>query len=166
MSYGTPYPLTFSSREEVRRQVSEDAELWHSDHTTVNDELIEENIQRATGTVKGRLNKLFDDVHLSQSPWVRHRCTVIACYYLSKKRGNAPIYESDYFHILEEFAELIAGEIYLEELPRQVGASVVMQNVRSDNRTPFNSIRVDPLTSTETVPGQINVDKWVPYSWF
>lgn len=166
MSYGTPYPITFTSREEIERQVSADAVNWHTDHQSDDELIMEEEVQRATGTVKSRLNKLFSDIHLSQSPWIRHRCTIIACHNLSIKRGNSSIYESQYFQILEEFVDLLDGELFLEELPRQAGASVVMQNIHTDNRYPFTPIRTDVISSSEIVANQINLDRWSTFTWF
>lgn len=164
--YGNRYTILFSSREEVERQLSSNGVEWHTDDQIDDEETVDESIERATGEVKARLNKLFADTDLANSPWVRYRATIITCYYLSIRRGNSSIYESLYYQALDDFERLIGGELYLPELPRTVSNVIMVQNYTSDNRFPFTPIRVDVISSTEVVPGQINVNRVIPFSWF
>lgn len=163
---GNRYPYLFSSREEIDRQISVQGTEWHSDDVSDDDDVILEVVERATGTVKAKLNRLYADVNLASSPWVRHRATIIACYYLSIRRGNVSIYESLYFQALDEIDQLIDGELFLEELPRNNSNPIAVQNYHTDNRFPFSPIRIDMITSTVIAPGQTNVDRIAAFLWF
>jgi hypothetical protein len=162
---GTRYPILFTSDEEMDRQISVSGVEWHVDDQSDDADVRLEVRERATGTAKAKLNKLFADSDLANSPWVRHRVTIIACYYLSIRRGNVSIYESMHFEALDDFDKLINGEYFIQELPVSNSPPIMVQNYRTDNRFPFTPVRVDLLNSTKTVAGQTNLIGWVPFPW-
>ena len=163
--YGNRYPILLTSNEEMDRQLSTTGTEWHVDDQSDDSDVRLETCERATGTAKAKLNKLFADIDLANSPWVRHRVTIIACYYLSIRRGNVSIYESMHFEALSDFDKLIDGEYYLSELPISNSPPLLVQNYRIDNRFPFTPVRIDQLNSSKIVSGQTNVIGWVPFPW-
>lgn len=162
---GTRYPILFSSDEEIDRQLSVNGVEWHTDDQSDDSDVRLEVLERATGTAKAKLNKLYADADLANSPWVRYRVTIIACYYLSIRRGNVSIYESLYFDCITDFDKLIDGEYYLSELPISNSPPMMVQNYRTDNRFPFTPVRVDQINSSKIVPGQTNVIGYTPFPW-
>jgi hypothetical protein len=149
----------------MERQLSVTGVEWHVDDVSDDEDVRLEVRERATGTVKAKLNKLYADVDLEKSPWVRHRTTMIACYYLSIRRGSVSIYESQYFEALADLDKLLDGDYYLEELPISNSSPLLVQNYRIDNRYPLTPVRVDQLNSSKIVSGQTNVIGWNPFPW-
>jgi hypothetical protein len=162
---GIRYSILFTSDEEMDRQLSNAGTEWHVDDLSDDADVRLEIKERATGTAKAKLNKLYADSDLANSPWVRHRVTIIACYYLSIRRGNVSIYESAYFEALADFDKLIDGEYYLAELPVTTSQPILVQNYRTDNRFPYTPVRVDQFNSSKIVSGQTNVIGWIPFPW-
>lgn len=162
---GTRYPILLSSDEEMDRQLSVDGIEWHTDDQSDDSDVRLEVLERGTGTAKAKLNKLYADADLANSPWVRHRVTIICCYYLSIRRGNVSIYESLYFDAMLDFDKLIDGEYYLSELPISNSPPMMVQNYRTDNRFPFTPVRIDQINSSKIVPGQTNVIGYNPFPW-
>lgn len=162
--YGQQYSYLFSSREELERLFSDLGVEMHSDHVPDNTELLQELLQSATGRVKQRLNKSFDDVNLKDSPRIREITTIIAAYLLSIRRGNPSLYQEQYIEALADLDAIAEGEYFIQELPRSNNTMVVMQNVSSDNRFPFTPIRVDSITSTRTVGSQF-LNRAIPFLW-
>lgn len=162
--YGQRYAYLFTTEEELKRLLSVEGVDLHTDDYDDNDEVIAEVIERATGRVKMVLNKGFDDVDLMNSPRIREIATIIGCYLISIRRGNASLYQEQYIEALADLEQIANGEVYLSELPRSSNTLCVMQNVSSDNRFPFTPIRVDHITSTRTVSGQF-LNRMIPFLW-
>jgi hypothetical protein len=161
---GQRYPYLFTSEDEMKRLISEDGTLMHTDDVSDDEEILYELAERATGRVKAILNKSFDDVNLAQSPRIREIATIVSCYLLSIRRGNPSLYMEQYIEALSDLEQIASGEQYLSELPRSGNTLVVHQNVSSDNRFPFSPIRVDPISSTRTVGGQF-LNRMLPFLW-
>lgn len=162
--YGTRYAYYYTSREEIQRLLSDDGEELHSDDFYDNSELMQEIIERATGRVRQYMRKSYDDSDLANSPRIREITTIIACYLLSIRRGNPSLYQEQYVEAMADMQAIVDNILYLDELPRSSNAPAFMQNVSSDNRTPFTPMRVDMITSTRTT-GKEWVGRFAPFSW-
>jgi len=161
-------PYYFTSQTELERLFStlgieyrrDDFANYSSEYTKV----LFEIIAQATYEVKAILNKLYDDVDLSQSIWIRRRATIIGCYLFSIRRGNDSQYFNEYLDALEDFNNLLTGKLYLEELPSGAATRVGFYNVATDNRHPAQSVRVDALSSSDLIG--VKFTQWYrPYLW-
>jgi len=129
------------------------------------EEVLDEIIDQATSEAKAILNQLFDDSDLSTKTWIRRRCTIIACYFLSIRKGNDSEYFSQYLDALADFQDLIDGR-YSLDLPVAGGMRAAMVNIATDNRFSFAPIRADHISSTSGKQGLNFVRFYVPYVWF
>ena len=165
--YSPSYSGTwFTSQAEMERVVTVAGvanrvnDYTGGDVTTVMNEVIVE----ATNEAKAILNQLFDDVDLATHPWIRRRCTLIGCYFLSIRKGNDSEYYNQFLDALADFQDLVDGKYNLG-LPIAGGVRAAMVNVSSDNRFPYTPIRADYLTSTSGMQGLNFVRFYAPFAW-
>jgi len=162
LPFSTPQ-YVYTSREERNRLLGEQGTDWHSDDVSDDTDINLEIDIRATARVNQVLQKLFSPVDMNSSPWVRERATIIGCYLDSIRRGNPSLYQEQYIEAIADMEAVVAGDYYLD-LPRSSNASVIFQNVSSDNRFPFTPMRVDPITASR-LTGQEFITRWLPFSW-
>lgn len=158
---------TFTSQSEIERLFSslgleyrrddfaEDAEQYAA--------VLNEVIDQATWEVKAILNKIFEDEDFYTNTWIRRRCTIIACYLLSIRRGNDAQFYQEYLDALVDLQGLVEGDVYLG-IPAGKGTRVEMFNVHTDNRFPAVASRVDIYTSTSTA-GPKFLQWYRPFYW-
>jgi phage gp36-like protein len=163
--YGTRLTRVYTSRDEIEDMLSEFGTDQRLDDLTDGDaDVLLTYIERATSRVQSVMRKAYDDIDLASSVWVRERCTVIAIYLLSKRRGNPALYRDDYEEAMTEMDLAVSGDLWVD-IARSAETVAVMQNVSSDNRFPFTPMRVDPLTSTKIVEGQYFRFITYPLAW-
>ena len=128
--------------------------------TTTN--TIDEIIQRVSSRVLGYLYPRFNANSCSQNPTVREIATYWACYMLSRRRGNEPLYEHEVVENEDLLERYRSGELYLNVQSR--GPRAHLQSYVVDNRFSRLPIRVLPHSSTELVPNQQRAFI-IPFFW-
>jgi len=171
---GTVY--LFTSLEEIQRLFSSWGERQHTDDINPNDEnynddnqsaatriaFLEELIQRATSHIMSYLGPRYTADAIYRIPRIREIATYWACYKLSRRRGNQPVYELEYFEAMDDLEKYRAGELYLDAPSN--GPRAIMQSYVVDNRFYTQPLRVLTQSSTSIVPGQ-RIAFRLPFYW-
>lgn len=140
----------FTSLIEMQREFSNVGVAEHTGDVSNNTEIINEIIQRATSEVLTYLGSRYSTSNLASNTWIRYKTTLIACYMLSKRRGNPALYMDDYGEALMDLAQVRDGVRYLD-IPNRVRA--VVQTPMQDSRF-FHQNRIDYGRSTKVYGGQ------------
>jgi len=135
----------------------EDTDVLVTTSNTIN-----EIIQRVSSRVLGYLYPRFDAVSCSTNPTVREIATYWACYMLSRRRGNEPLYEAEVVENEDLLERYRCGELYLNV--RSSGPRANIQSYITDNRFSRTPIRVVPQASTQLVRDQ-NQAYLLPFFW-
>jgi hypothetical protein len=162
--FGVPYTHLLTSEEEVITTYSDLGQEFASDDLHDDKNMMTELCNRATGFVLQYLSKIFDAFYLARSPRIRHIATIVACYYLSIRRGNPSLYDEQYLEAIADLEAIASGELFLAELPRSNSSPVIMQNVSTDNRFPFTPVKVDRISASK-MTGKESVSRLSPFYW-
>jgi hypothetical protein len=166
----------FTSLEEIQMLFSSWGERQHTDDLNPNDEnydegnqssatrlaFLNELIQRATSHVMSYLGPRYTANAIYRIPRIREIATYWACYKLSRRRGNQPVYEYEYFEAMDDLEKYRAGELYLDAPSN--GPRAIMQSYVVDNRFYTQPLRVLTQSSTSIVPGQ-RIAYRLPFYW-
>lgn len=102
---------------------------------------LDQLITYATNRLNSYLLQYHSDADMSDNDWCREKATVIACYLLSRRRGNAAQFETEYNEImsyLKGYANYV-GQIPFLPLRHEKGPA--LSNLVVDDRR-INKIRV------------------------
>lgn len=114
--------------------------------------LLEECIEEATDIFNAYLLPFYTDTNLALSRWVRRRCSYVACYLLSQRRGNPAQFADRYAAILEEIQRIakgpgINGNPHIPRIPVRQDNRPSLSNLKIDNRYRRSKIRTDTNTA-------------------
>jgi len=168
------YLLT--SVEEIQRQFSQRGLALHIDDIDPTDpnyddknaadvdstNYLLELCQRATSHVMSRLAPRYMVDKVYQNPRLREIATYWACYKLTRRRGNEPVYEEEYIEAMDELDMFRRGELYLDAPSN--GQRAYMQSTIVDLRYIRTPIRVIPEASTSIVSGQ-RTARYYGFAW-
>lgn len=154
------YRLT--SREEIARMYSTiGVTLRMDDLVTENEsDMMLELVNAASETVASYTLKYYNTDKIVNSPWIRRRATIIACYYLSMRRANGTQFTREYQLVIEELERFLGPKPPI--IPGQDGNPVpvrtsMIPTVSSyiiDDRLRYEKLRVRQQYSTKPYPGQ------------
>jgi len=156
----------FTSEEEIQRLLSFKGQLLHLDDLDIQDDnylagtasdandvnFITEVIQRVTSKIMEYLAPRFTAQALYQLPRIREIATYWACHDISRRRGNEPIYETEYAEGIETLERYREGSLYLNA--PSAGPRAIVQSYVTDSRYTRNPTRVIRGASTYTTSGQ------------
>lgn len=164
--YGTRLTYLYTSEDEIRRLLSSDgANEWSDDLSEAGEDYyFTEVIEDATGTINQYLVRLYSEVDMVNSPWIRRRATYIAAYHYTKRRGNPGLYGDDYLRCIDDLLEVVDGNAVVPGLPFDAGMQAVMQNVTIDQRYLYHKPRVRMTMSTDT-SGREFLQYGLPFTW-
>lgn len=146
----------FCDKDDMERLLSLRGLIGRSDHDDCGEEddaVIDDARQRASHEVAGMLYPKYAIDALAESELVREWTTVVACFYLCKKRGNEvpeSLYE-DYQSIIGDGGWLDKSRSGKFTLPcvRQQDTNIpVFSNMTVDRRFRREKVRVVPTTSS------------------
>src|SRR5688572_29732972 len=80
-------------------------DLSGGDQTTAMNEII----AAASETVTSYTQRIYNTSDLVNVPWVRRRATIIACYYLSMRRGNGTQFTREYERVMEDLEKFLTA---------------------------------------------------------
>lgn len=170
----TTYLLT--SLSEIQRVLSTYGENSHTDdldptdpnHNDDNpaevnrDNYIEEQIQRSSSWVMSYLGHRFNIDQIYRIPRIREITTLHACYRMTRRRGNQPLFEEEYVEGVQELDDYRDGVRFLDAPSK--GPRAYMQSYIHDNRFSVYPLRVLRQASTGVVPGQKMMYRY-PFFW-
>lgn len=156
----------FTSHKEIQALFSSVGERQHLDDLNPSDDnyddqtdgdvtrlaFIEELCQRATSHVMSYLGPRYSAENIYQIPRIREIATYWACYKLSRRRGNQPVYEDDYYEAMDDLVKFRSGAMYLDA--PSSGPRAIMQSYYVDNRLFQQPLRVLSQSSSSTISGQ------------
>jgi hypothetical protein len=156
----------FTSEEEIQRLLSSWGEILHLDDVKSDDEHFDTNnlpnvsmdftlceiIQRATSHIMSFLAPRYSPENIYRIPRIREIATYYACYKLTRRRGNQPLYEEEYIEAMDELELYRSGERYLNAPSN--GPRAYIQSYVIDNRFTRNPSRVIAASSSSVIPGQ------------
>lgn len=169
-------PVAFTSIPEIERLLSYKGKYLHQDDLDITDDnytqgthveanvsnQITELIQRVTSGIMEYLAPRYAPEILEKIPRIREIATYWACYKLTGRRGNEPLYEEEYAESLDTLERYREGSLYLDCPSR--GPRAVVQSYVTDSRFYRNPVRVLATSSTSKVPGQ-NLALNYPFFW-
>lgn len=162
----SPVAITLTSEAEIQRVLGYKGFKLHLDDLDPLDDnyldgtdseaddvnYIEEVIQQASSEVLGYLVPRFDAERCSTNPIVRKIATYWAAHYISRRRGNEPLYETEVAEGIEKLERYREGSLYLN-VPSS-GPRAIVQSYVIDSRYTLNPTRVIRIASTSTVTKQ------------
>lgn len=165
-----------TTRGEMERLYSYKGVSLHLDDADDNDEnyldgtdtdvtpsnIINEVIDRATAEVMEYLAPRYNIDDIRRKTRIRELATIMACHRLSMRRGNEPIFDSDYAEAIETLERYREGTLYLNA-PSSPRAYV--QSYVTDMRYIRNPTRVLSAASTKVVSGQHAFWESFPFFW-
>jgi hypothetical protein len=147
---------TFTSTAEIIRLIGKDAyeDLMEGLLTSQRTTFMEEVVAYATGVITSYTQEYYLDDSIANVPEIRMRARVIAANFLSQRRGNAPLYETEleriyeYLNDIKDYRRHISGQAVIEPDIPAVRNHVVNQNTR-------DRMQLDERSSTGSYPGQV-----------
>ena len=162
----TPFTnYIFVTIDEIQAELSAKGERLHTDDinpandnyddtisATVNrTSYIAQLCQRITSDMMSYLAPRYRPQDIYQIPRIREIATYWACYKLTKRRGNEPLYEAEYLEGEETLERFRDGSLYLDApcTPR-----AYMQSYLIDMRSTYQPTRVIREASTSVIANQ------------
>lgn len=116
--------------------------------------IVEEIIDWASETIASYTLSHYDTAVLATSAWVHRRATILACYYLSMRRGNPPQFVAEYKRILEELELVQNNKLLIPDATVRAADIPTVSSYRVDDRYISTKQRVVRSQSTSPYPGQ------------
>jgi hypothetical protein len=153
---------SFTSRAEIERIYSTIAVTLRLDdlNTEGESDMVDEVVDAATETVASYTLRYYNSTAIYNSPWVRRRATIIACYYLSMRRANGTQFTREYERIIEELEKFLTDKPPMipgaDGFPAPVRTSMIptVSAYIVDDRNRYRKLRVKKDYSTKPYPGQ------------
>jgi len=159
-------PTYYTSEDEMKQLFGEEGVSLRMDDVDVDEyeDTITDIIADATETCDLYLRARYDQSDLATSKWVRRRATFIACYYLSRRRGNPAEYVTQYEEARADLEDVKDGDLLLPGVPVSASMTPTMSNFVMDARN------VQPMrVRTELSVGDNTGDQFaayhLPYFW-
>lgn len=145
-NYSLNSPTALTSKEEIVRTFSLEGVLNHTeDWDSSDDSVINEIIYRSSEEALQFLRGQFDIEDIKRSYWVRMKVTYIACYYLSKRQGNASLYGDEFNRAMLDLTDARDG-LLDTGMPTRIRA--IVQTPMMDSRM-LNPGRINPALSSQ-----------------
>ena len=128
----------------------------HEDIDEADDDVIQDCIEQASDELTGFLRKRYDETALSADRQVERWATVLACYYLTERRGN-PVPDSlalEYEKLMGQdglVRQAMNGTYYLPCSERRNINTPAFSNMTVDRRYAREKVRVIPNNSSPVV---------------
>ncbi len=152
----------YSSQELMERLYSTVAVLLRlddNDDGTIDTGLLQDVIDTATDKINQYLLPLYEAAAAELNLWVRRRATIIACWYLSQRRGNPAQFQSMYEEVIEELKAVNAMKLFIPRLPLSSNLAPGVSNYRVDDRYIVQKTRVQMAISTGGRSTRQDVDR-------
>lgn len=146
-----------TSREEMERVFSTvgiDLRVLDVEDVNDQDSLIDEIVDWASETLESYTLKHYDTVELVNSKWARRRATILACYYLSQRKGNAPQFVAEAKRVMEDLTAVNENKIMIPDAIVAVADVPAISSFRVDDRYVINKQRTVRSQSTQPYVGQ------------
>lgn len=102
----------------------------------------------ATDMINIHCLKFYDASAMNDNLWVRRNCTILACWLLSQRRGNAAKFDARAKRVQDILERIGKGELYIPRLPYRANMDPSVDNYVVDHRYPAGQIRVQQSQST------------------
>ena len=137
--------------------LSENFDEYNGDEET-DANWLTEVIQRTTSEIMSILGSKYavEDIYLL--PKIREIATYMAVYKYTGRRGNEPLYRSEYLEGLDTLEKFAKGELYLNAPTN--GPRSYMISYAVDNRFAYQPVRVIRQGSSNMVRGQKEFYTW------
>lgn len=122
-------------------------------------------IDEATGIIDQYAQYFYDPADLANSTWVRRRCTWIACFLLSQRKGNPALFFRRYEEILDELERVKIGDLMIPGLPTSADLTPAMSNLTVDERFHVRKLRVHTSISAGGTSSRQDIAPFLPYEW-
>lgn len=124
--------------------------------------LVLDAIEEATDFMRRQLRHRYPDAEMENNRWVRRRCSYVACYILSRRRGNPAQYREEYDAIAAELKDIRLGIEFVPDAVPSYTTGPAMSNQNVDHRYTRAKLRTDPNTSTGDATGDRDWDMSYP----
>lgn len=118
----------------------------------------------ATDTVKLYLSGRYSVADLDASDFIHRRCTFIACYYISRRRGNPGQFREMYEEARGDLEEIRDGDLILPDTPVSSDMTPALSNFTMDARF-RQPMRVRTELSTGNTAGADFIAWNFPFEW-
>lgn len=158
-------PTLLTSQTEMEQLFGAEAVLWRVDDDEddvkdagVETEGLNDAMLEAHDQVMMHLEPRYATVDLLDNRWARRAATVLACYFLSQRRGNAEQYVTHYQQIQEDLARLMEGKLSLPRMTVALDEAPAMSNLVVDDRYHYAKLREQSEISEGTTDGSQDLD--------
>jgi hypothetical protein len=164
--------LLLTSRNEMIRLVSNTGMELHSDDLNIlsnnydefnpeevnSENFLIEIIQRVSSEIMSYLKPRYNLADVYNLPRIREIATYWAVYKLTGRRGNEPLYKSEYIEGIDTLEKYRSGELYLDA--PSYGPRAYMVSYVVDNRYNTQPVRAINQASSNLYPGQKQYYYW------
>ena len=155
----------YTSEAEIKRVLSTSGFDLRTDDLANTLEAVTDIVEEATDLVNFYCGLNYAESDLETSPLVRRWSTVIACYLLSQRRGNAAIFSDRMGEVLALLEEVSKHDRIIPRIPTRENLTPAMSNVHIDDKFRTHKIRVHPTISTGGTYGQQDLSPRFPFEW-
>lgn len=153
-----------TSREEIERifsSIGVDLRVDDAATPTEEDNIMDEIIDWASETIASYTLLHYDTSVLVESAWTRRRATILACYYLSQRRGNPGQFVAEAKRTMDDLQLVADHKIIIPDAIVAAADVPAISSFRVDDRYNVNKQRVVKTQSTKPYAGQQLYD--LPY---
>jgi phage gp36-like protein len=140
-----------TTRARVERLVSAAAVDAFTDHAEVDDDVVDDCIEQASGEMLMFLHDRYEESALEATALVNHWCSVWTARLLFIRRGN-PVPESlqaEYERVVAYLEKISAGTMNIAGLTLRGDSRPTWSNLRVDRRYPQSKVRVSRNNSSD-----------------
>lgn len=165
-------PIYLTSREEINRLLSVAGVDLHIDDLNIlsinydenngvevtDSNFLSETIQRVSSEIMSYLRPRYTISDVYNLPRIREIATYWAAYKITGRRGNEPLYKSEYIEGIDTLEKYRTGELYLDA--PSYGPRAYMVSYAVDNRYNTQPVRAINQASSNLYPGQKQYYYW------
>lgn len=144
----------YTSRAEMSRIASQAGIEGRLEDLIDDDQALLEIMEEATDWVNQYVAMIYNESDLANSRWVRSRATWYACYLLTQRLGNPPLFADRIDQYTEDLKSAMAQRIQIPRLPVRSGMVPAMSNVIVDDRYNIHKLRVHQSISPGGTSGR------------
>lgn len=155
-------PYVYATQQSIENLYSAAAVLLRGDDNddgTLDAGLLTDVIDTATDTTNFYILPLYEASRANDNLWVRSRTTLIACWLLSQRKGDAAQFQTRYERVMAELEQVNKMQHFIPRLPLSSNLAPGVSNYHVDDRYVIAKTRVQQTISSGGRSERQHVDR-------